>query len=61
MKSKLSLIEPIPKQLHKSFQSIQSLAWAIAPLFSGILIGIYYYMPIVFGGGSILLSGLIYA
>jgi MFS transporter, DHA1 family, tetracycline resistance protein len=42
------------------FQSIQSVAFAISPLFSGSLLGSYISMPILMGGSSILLAGLIF-
>jgi len=42
------------------FQSVQSLGWAIAPLLSGSLIGVYHKMPVLMGGALVLAAGLIY-
>lgn len=41
-------------------QSVQSLAFAISPLFSGSLLGVYIFLPIVVGGASMLLAGVIF-
>lgn len=42
------------------FQSVQSMAWAAAPLFSGPLLCLHNCMPIFVGGASILLASLIF-
>lgn len=41
-------------------QSIQSLAFALSPLLSGVLIGLHAAMPIFMGGGAMLLSALFF-
>lgn len=41
-------------------QSVQSAAFAISPLFSGSLVGLYQPIPIVIGGASMLLAGLVF-
>lgn len=41
-------------------QSVQSIAFALSPLFSGALVGIYPFMPVVVGGMSMLLSSTIF-
>ncbi len=38
-------------------QSTQSAAFALSPLFSGYLVGVYPHMPILIGGASMLLAG----
>jgi DHA1 family tetracycline resistance protein-like MFS transporter len=43
------------------YHSVQSLALFIAPLFAGSLVGIFPRLPIVLGGGSMLLGGLVFA
>jgi MFS transporter, DHA1 family, tetracycline resistance protein len=40
-------------------EAIQSTAFGIAPLFAGLLVGIHVHMPMVFGGGSLLLAALL--
>lgn len=42
------------------FQSIQSVAFAISPLFSGTLLGTYIYMPVIVGGSSMLFAGTLF-
>lgn len=42
------------------FQSVQSMAWALAPLLSGSLLCIHPFMPIFVGGTSITIASLIF-
>ncbi len=42
-------------------QATQSAAFALSPLFSGTLVGIYLHMPILVGGFSMLLAGFFFA
>ena len=42
------------------FQSVQALAWGLAPLFSGPLLCIHNAMPIFVGGTAILLASMIF-
>ncbi len=41
-------------------QSVQSVAFALSPLFSGTLIGNYLFMPVVIGGASMLMAGVVF-
>lgn len=40
--------------------AVQSLAYAVSPLFSGFIVGLYHEMPIFLAGTSFLLAGLIF-
>lgn len=42
------------------FQSVQAMAWLLAPLLSGALLNLHITMPIYVGGATVLLAGLIY-
>jgi len=42
------------------YHSVQALALVIAPLFAGSLVGAYPNMPIILGGCSMLLGGLVF-
>ena len=41
-------------------QSVQSMAFAISPLFSGPLVGLYPFMPIVIGSFSMLAASAVF-
>jgi len=41
-------------------QSVQSAAFALSPLFSGSLVGLYDQMPVIVGGASMLLAGTVF-
>lgn len=41
-------------------QSVQSIAFAVSPLFSGTIVGLYITMPIILGGNSMILAGLVF-
>jgi len=42
-----------------TFQSLQSLAFAITPFFGGVLLDLNYNIPIILGGGAMFLACLV--